>query len=401
MKIAIIGLFSLVLALPVSGATLRVERDGSGDFLTIQDAVDAAASGDIILIGPGRYNEGEIVTTPGWTAFVRVLVAQSELTLIGAGPEETILGPTEPYDYSLGNLWGIVANPDFGCTSKIRIENIGFENMRYAINALPSPDQVEIENCRFDSNASSFSCYYGDNFELTNSIFNNSAEGSISFGVKGFDQVRISDCNFLFEGEHQYPDMGVHLESNRDVEVSNCNFEGGAGGLTVASGYEGIFAQITGCTFENHFNTNRSGVGFRAQNSNCNIEDCFFLHQDRAIRIYGPGSNVRVINSVIQDVTRSSVDIAHLESLQVTNCILAHGDYTVRQNYYCPESSARDLPILNMTYNDWGTTDADTIASWIHLCDYDVDFIPFIGQPVATEHLSFGGVKAMYRGTSK
>lgn len=34
---------------------LHVEKDGSGDYTVIQDALDSAAPGDSILVGPGRY----------------------------------------------------------------------------------------------------------------------------------------------------------------------------------------------------------------------------------------------------------------------------------------------------------------------------------------------------------
>lgn len=49
----------MLASLLASGAearTWRVERDGSGDYTIIQDAVDAAASGDTIRIGPGRFD---------------------------------------------------------------------------------------------------------------------------------------------------------------------------------------------------------------------------------------------------------------------------------------------------------------------------------------------------------
>jgi len=35
----------------------RVELDGSGHFTSIQEAVDAAAIGDTVQIGPGRFYE--------------------------------------------------------------------------------------------------------------------------------------------------------------------------------------------------------------------------------------------------------------------------------------------------------------------------------------------------------
>jgi len=46
-----------MLASVGQAATLRVERDGSGDYATLQPALDAAAAGDTVLIGPGEYTE--------------------------------------------------------------------------------------------------------------------------------------------------------------------------------------------------------------------------------------------------------------------------------------------------------------------------------------------------------
>ena len=50
----------IVLLVPCLGGQGRcrtwvVELDGSGDFTVIQDAVDAAADGDTIFIGPGHH----------------------------------------------------------------------------------------------------------------------------------------------------------------------------------------------------------------------------------------------------------------------------------------------------------------------------------------------------------
>jgi len=44
-----------VPALPASAAIHLVYPDGSGDFPTIQDAVDASADGDVIELGSGRF----------------------------------------------------------------------------------------------------------------------------------------------------------------------------------------------------------------------------------------------------------------------------------------------------------------------------------------------------------
>ena len=56
----------LLLAGYAEAATWRVERDGSGDYTTIQPAINGAVHGDTILIGPGQYTEYQTVTLPGW-----------------------------------------------------------------------------------------------------------------------------------------------------------------------------------------------------------------------------------------------------------------------------------------------------------------------------------------------
>lgn len=59
------------------GATHVVAADGSGDFSTIQAAVDAAAAGDTVSVLPGTYTEA--------------IVIDKDLTLVGEGPREDVV----------------------------------------------------------------------------------------------------------------------------------------------------------------------------------------------------------------------------------------------------------------------------------------------------------------------
>ena len=54
MKNAII-LTILLAAVPCSAAIITVEPDCSGDVATIQDAVDTAVVGDIVIVADGIY----------------------------------------------------------------------------------------------------------------------------------------------------------------------------------------------------------------------------------------------------------------------------------------------------------------------------------------------------------
>ncbi|MEW6743815.1 MAG: hypothetical protein AB1486_13755 [Planctomycetota bacterium] len=66
----------LALAPAAISATWIVAQDGSGDFIEIQEAVDAAAPGDLILVKPGVY---------------RGVYIQKPVSIVGSGPDRTIL----------------------------------------------------------------------------------------------------------------------------------------------------------------------------------------------------------------------------------------------------------------------------------------------------------------------
>jgi len=89
----ITALLAVLLATQSIAATYRVELDGSADFTNLQPAVDAAATGDTIQIGPGRWDQYVMYEAPGWTDQVVVAVDYKNLTLIGSGQDVTYLGP--------------------------------------------------------------------------------------------------------------------------------------------------------------------------------------------------------------------------------------------------------------------------------------------------------------------
>ena len=88
-------LLAVGTAPPVLAATWTVQRDGSGDFSVIQDAIDAADPGDTILIGPGRYDtfHAQTSTVDNFPFAAICWVAKADLTIVGAGRDVTFLGP--------------------------------------------------------------------------------------------------------------------------------------------------------------------------------------------------------------------------------------------------------------------------------------------------------------------
>ena len=44
-----------------------MDIDGTGQYITIQSALNASVTGDIVLVYPGRYIENVVISTSGIT----------------------------------------------------------------------------------------------------------------------------------------------------------------------------------------------------------------------------------------------------------------------------------------------------------------------------------------------
>jgi hypothetical protein len=91
---------TLLFAAPLlaSGSTVAstwyLEADGSGDFSTIQEAVDEASPGDAIELGPGVHDDFETTPpSPYWVTYVQV--TRDNLTIRGSGIDTTIIGKVD------------------------------------------------------------------------------------------------------------------------------------------------------------------------------------------------------------------------------------------------------------------------------------------------------------------
>lgn len=109
--------------------TWRVWKDGSGDYTVIQDAVDAAAPGDTVLIGPGRYTESSVFPYDGEGIEGETFVGidKDDLTLMGVHRDSVVIGPWEP------NFEGFLPKGiamQYQGSTRIRIENLTVRNAR-------------------------------------------------------------------------------------------------------------------------------------------------------------------------------------------------------------------------------------------------------------------------------
>jgi hypothetical protein len=262
----------LVIALVLVGAsntaarTWNVERDGSGDYAVIQDAVNAAAEGDTIRIGPGRFDEGQVYSFPGWTEFVRVMVNSPILTFIGTGPT-TIIGQPQFWDPAQGEHFGIVAGVYIGSPGRLTIRNIAFENIYTAIYT--EEIDVAVENCSFYSNCYGCKSWRGSDVSIRNCEFIDITRNGTHVLCWSQDWLEVIDCTFVLDDIPAGSQRHMGLEGVQDGLVENCQFSEGVAGIGLSSGAR---ATIRNCVFDGQ----SAGCISASVGSHLNVEDSVF-----------------------------------------------------------------------------------------------------------------------------
>ncbi len=379
-------------------AVWRVEKDGSGDFTIIQQAVDASASGDTILIGTGRYDDKFLWGNPPWQQYTRVLVTRADLTLIGAGADQTIIGDAVPMSIGYDQDSGLAAHVAFGAGA-VRVANIGFENC-YSGTYFNGVGSASVVNCRFDGNGNSINSKTVGEVSVDECAFRSLtaiyafAEHVLAWGP---GRIELRASVFEISPLHAYSWGHVHSQQISELLVYACEFRGGAIGINATLG-TGI-AVVSGCVFANQHNT---GIVHGMPHGTVRIQDTTMSGQYKALLSMDPDPRWEIDGLNVEDVFECSLLFASLGGGYVRNSHLAKGArLTVMDGSI---SSVGSAVHFDMTNNWWGTANPDSIQAWIFDGNdqperpyYFIDWMPFKSGPVGTEKRSLGGVKSMFR----
>lgn len=374
-------LIASLAAPPVSGSTWRVAKDGTGDFEVIQDAVDVASSGDTIEIGPGRYDEYQT----RYTFDLHVLIPDGmELTFIGAGSDQTFIGPEASggHQYLTSGFWG-------DNQIRLTIRDLSVENCDQYSIGFPT-GSLDVEDCRF---------YFDDVYSLDTIAI----DGGFSEGAT------IRNCRF----EGLYRGVAT-VESPGGVLIENCEFVDCIGG-TYAWTTQSSNIRIVDSDF---IDTNR-GVGFLTGSGGevlrCRLNDarivlensgevsvteCVVTRDDGNVALYL--HNILPV-TLINNVFSSNGHVIECRS---------PGQGTFRDNHILRTGSgyaikclerATPYPDIDFSGNWWGTTDLEEIAAGIWDRNDDdgvahyVIFEPIADGPVPVEVRTLSEVKELFR----
>ena len=383
-RLAIWGALLLAAATTTADArTWYVRKDGTGDYTVIQDAVDHAAAGDTVRIGPGRYEEKRPYTSypsgknAAWTFDVYVAVTVSSLTIIGSGAGQTIIGPPS-------RIWVDPAEPKVICAlsrvTSLVVEDLSMENV-YNGAYRSEGGTLAIRRC------STLGCHAG---VVTWSDQGTTVEDcnfqDIDYGVLSWSpshSLLIAQCSFM--------NCGAMIDGTTGAVLSDCTISGGPVCCQYANASTGTIAN---CTFTNATNV----AVVVTTGSTVELNDSQLLCGKVNLKVKS-WSHVAGSGNELSGGETASLDVWTSTTVTMHNSHILHGTGPSVNLYNYPNEPAM---VLDLTGNYWGTPDPNQVAEWIWDGNDDpsikafVQYLPMSGGPIATETKSWGEVKTLY-----
>lgn len=381
MRIIVISILLSLGSVVTYAATLTVSKDGAGQYSEIQDAVNAAESGDTILIGAGRYDEYRTYNLYGDVYNIVVNVDAKDILIVGSG-ENTIIGPDSappnmPEDRNYRAIRCANSSPQCRL-SNLRVENsyIGILATRTSV----SIDGVTLYHC-WDGLVVSSST----SVAVTNSVISNCLDIGI---FSGSSSATIMDCIFNDNSWATSIDWYSY-----DVMIGRCTFTDNANIAVQYSTYS------TGTISDCNIHGSNAGI-IVAISAQLELYDTTVIpEQYRSLYIYNDSQILGHGNVIKGNVEYPAISILGASITMSESHIISGGGGAVRLygTDYGPEY------VLNLRNNYWGTSNAEEIAAVIwdaadnpEIGRY-IEFVPYHDQAVSNDAMSFGEIKAMFR----
>lgn len=363
--------------------TLIVESDGSGDYPTIQAAIDAATPGDTIQLGFGVFDDYIIDPQYNYAYYVRIL--KDNLTIRGAGMDESIIGRSIDNNES---RWVYLMTLEQNLT--LRLEDLTLQLCdRTATELLRG-----LSNCSISANRCSF---------------RNSGRGIVAQNTGAIDFV---DCEFsgtadialaasifapstIRNTKFEHVQIGVYTNGSEYLTVSDCIFDGSEAGPNSAGGCATGFGLTVfeRCTFMNHTNAGLLIDGVAMYLSDCVITESTGVGFVMVRGVLGGSGNTIYSESCVFICEHGTTDNFN------NNHFIAGGSGLLARTYE-DYSSPRTI---DFQQNWWGTDNVEQIAAgiWDQIDDPNlrvtIGYLPILGGPVYGEGRTWSDVKALFR----
>jgi len=369
------GLILVLFPLAARSATISIMKDGSGDYTLLQPAADAAAPGDTLLIGPGRYEEvTDFAYQAGLEVAAHLVIRVDDLTILGLDRDTVVLGPSVPLT-SRTDPVGIVVAENVSVT---HVENLSFENEYLGAYAM---GDFNLENCVIRSCGSGLFTF-GATTIMDCVIRDNVQIGIImGSGERGW----VGRCQILDNGTD-----GISVNYCDDLQVWDTHIRGGWVGMLINNSV----GSIRGCLVEDM----RSGIGVGGGFGTAMTITDNTMRNNRYSLTIDEEAVVDAHDNRLLDFTEMGVFVVGPCTIHIN-----HNNILSSQGYLAYLIRGLNTPVhYDLTNNYWGTTDSDVLSQRIYDY-YDTDesriiavYEPFAGITVPAEGTSFGKLKAQF-----
>jgi len=391
-----LSVLPLVSALTVGAVTWHVEKDGSGDFTVIQDAVDASAAGDTVRIGPGRYEEWRVYSTPDGD-LLKMVHPPHDLTFIGAGWDETILGP-ETLIYEQDGYW-VTAFNNRGLNADLVVEDLTIEHVGDAfwVGSVVSLRRLRLQNLR------------------RNTVLLTLAD---SLDVQDCEAIQPIGANIGASINHSFDGQLV------DVVIRRSRFVGGVGGVLLPNARlvleDSVFEDTWGpiCWASGSAVIRRCRMtgpelesGIWIDNSVvATIEDCWVdppkgwsLRAGLGASVVGERNHFSGSRGTSNSGIKDTISLGGTG----TSLVLRNSDILRQPGTRWSVFNGSTTYDIDLRWNYWGTAEIDSIATWVgdrSDCvspDCQITYVlyePYLDHSVPIPNSSIGGLKALFGG---
>ena len=372
---AIIAMATLAaLASVATAKTWIVEKDGSGGFTVIQDALDAAASGDTVRVGPGRFEDFRIIESliDGHETQVIAGFQKPNVTMIGAGKELTTIGPPQHVDY-VDDIATVCIYTDRDAVTSV--SDVRIEHVRFPVTIRA---RTLIENCDMftSGDTACIGLIEGDSTVIRDCEV--TAVFPIFTGAPAVTNLRVENCNLIARPNNT--DFAIVIgNGSTGAVIDGCYISGFGAGIQTSLGGT---ATITNTTIENiHSGSIDLSSGHMV------VEGCIFGAGSKNTIVAGQGL-LECSNTIIGGGTNSTITTT-TSLIFRNNDILNGGNWTLR-------SQGPAFEPVDVAQNWWGTTDTTQIAAWIDDLNDTVTYLPILDRSVDTEPMSVGGFRTRF-----
>jgi len=336
---------ALLGATPALAVTYVIDPEGTGDFPTIQAAVDAAINGDVIELTDGTFagDGNRDVDYLGKAIIIRSQSGQPEQSTIFCDGSET--DPHRAFNFVSGEqatsvlsgvtvTGGWVDSPERGAgvrcdnSSSPRIESCIFTGNRGNAISCDGSQSLEISDCRFHQNESRLgggiycrsSTMFVDGCDFTENQAEQSGAGIYGF----FATAEVSDCTFR-QNSGNYG-AAVGFNEFCQVSIADCLF---VDNTSIACSAVALFLSCTGlierCTFTGNVATSGSTL-FSEKISNTTLRNCtFWNNSSPGGTILAGHQEVWLENCIIADDAVGAAVFSYYDYTELSCCDI-HGN---------------------------------------------------------------------------